>query len=95
MLTYLIISDSVAVVESVKAASDVMSPVSGTVTAVNELLINKPDQINAGAESNGMFVYKLFGKILNMSNNKKKLKNVTHLNVRMYCVNLNLNSSEA
>ena len=35
-----------AVVESVKAASDVYSPVGGTVTAVNESLVKAPEQIN-------------------------------------------------
>ena len=34
-------------VESVKAVSDLFSPVSGTVTAVNETLKNEPDKINA------------------------------------------------
>jgi glycine cleavage system H protein len=33
-------------VESVKAVSDLFSPVSGTVTAVNEELKNSPDKIN-------------------------------------------------
>ncbi|WP_420237369.1 glycine cleavage system protein GcvH [Telmatobacter bradus] len=33
-------------VESVKAVSDLYSPVSGTVTATNEELKNTPDQIN-------------------------------------------------
>ena len=33
-------------VESVKAASDLFSPVTGTVTAVNEELKNSPDKIN-------------------------------------------------
>jgi len=35
-----------AVVESVKAASDVYMPVSGTITAVNTLLERAPDTIN-------------------------------------------------
>src|ERR1700757_5364122 len=34
-------------VESVKAVSDLFSPVSGTVTAVNEVLKTEPDKINA------------------------------------------------
>ena len=34
-------------VESVKAVSDLYSPVSGTVTAVNELLKTEPDKINS------------------------------------------------
>ncbi len=36
-------------VESVKAVSDLFSPVSGTVTAVNEELKTAPDQINENA----------------------------------------------
>lgn len=36
-------------VESVKAVSDLYSPVSGTVTAVNETLKNEPDKINQDA----------------------------------------------
>ena len=42
-----------AVVESVKAASDVYSPVSGTVVAVNEALSDKPETINEDAYGNG------------------------------------------
>ena len=41
--------DALAVVESVKAASDVFTPVSGTVVAVNDSLENAPEQINAEA----------------------------------------------
>ena len=37
---------TVAVVESVKAASDIYSPVSGTIVAVNEDLSDKPETIN-------------------------------------------------
>jgi glycine cleavage system H protein len=38
-------------VESVKAVSDLFSPVSGTVTAVNEELINAPEKINSDANT--------------------------------------------
>lgn len=38
--------DEVAVVESVKAASDVYSPVDGEITAVNEDLTDSPETIN-------------------------------------------------
>ena len=38
--------DECAVVESVKAASDVYSPVSGTVVAINESLADAPELIN-------------------------------------------------
>ena len=39
-------NNSFGSVESVKAVSDLYSPVSGTVTAVNEELKNSPDKIN-------------------------------------------------
>jgi len=39
-------SDQIAVVESVKAASDVYAPISGTITAVNKALQDKPELIN-------------------------------------------------
>jgi len=42
-----------AVVESVKAASDVYSPVSGTVVAVNDALSDKPETINEDAYGEG------------------------------------------
>ncbi|ALN56432.1 MULTISPECIES: glycine cleavage system protein GcvH [Lysobacter] len=42
-----------AVVESVKAASDVYAPVSGTVTAVNTELSDKPETINEDAYGEG------------------------------------------
>lgn len=42
-----------AVVESVKAASDVYSPISGTVVEVNESLADKPETINEDAYGDG------------------------------------------
>jgi glycine cleavage system H protein len=44
-----------AVVESVKAASDVFSPVGGTITAVNDALSADPSLVNSAAESDGWF----------------------------------------
>ena len=44
-----------AVVESVKAASDVYAPVSGQVVAVNESLDGAPATINEDAEGKGWF----------------------------------------
>lgn len=38
--------EAFADVESVKAVSDVLSPVSGTVAAINEELLDSPDKIN-------------------------------------------------
>ncbi|MDR7191630.1 glycine cleavage system protein GcvH [Luteimonas terrae] len=50
----------VAVVESVKAASDVYAPVSGTITAVNEALADKPETINEDAYGEGwLFVVEM------------------------------------
>ena len=42
-----------AVVESVKAASDVYAPVSGTVVEVNSALADKPETINEDAYGDG------------------------------------------
>lgn len=44
-----------AVVESVKAASEVYAPVSGEVTEVNDTLAEDPGQVNASAETDGWF----------------------------------------
>lgn len=52
--------NTVAVVESVKAASDVYSPVSGTVVAINEDLADKPETINEDAYGQG-WLYVLEG----------------------------------
>ncbi|AQT48176.1 MULTISPECIES: glycine cleavage system protein GcvH [Bartonella] len=45
--------DSVAVVESVKAASDVFSPVDGTISEVNDALSDDPALVNQKAEKEG------------------------------------------
>lgn len=42
-----------AVVESVKAASEVYAPVSGKVTAANDALADAPETVNADAEGEG------------------------------------------
>ena len=47
--------DQLAVVESVKAASDVYAPVSGEVVAVNDELPNTPETVNAMPEKDGWF----------------------------------------
>jgi len=48
----------VAVVESVKAASDIYSPVTGEMIAVNEVLLDAPETINSSPEEDG-WIYKL------------------------------------
>jgi glycine cleavage system H protein len=44
-----------AVVESVKAASEVFAPVSGTVTEGNQALVDDPALVNQDAEGEGWF----------------------------------------
>jgi len=44
-----------AVVESVKAASDVFSPVTGAVTAANEAIVDQPALINESPEDAAWF----------------------------------------
>ncbi|KAG9248965.1 glycine cleavage H-protein-domain-containing protein [Calycina marina] len=45
--------DAIGAVESVKSASDINSPISCTVTGVNEYLEEKPGAINQGPEDEG------------------------------------------
>jgi len=47
--------DEAAVVESVKAASEVYAPIGGTVTAINETLTAEPATVNAEPEGAGWF----------------------------------------
>ena len=47
------VGNACAVVESVKAASDVYAPISGTITAVNVALADKPETINEDAYGEG------------------------------------------
>jgi glycine cleavage system H protein len=53
--TQLIKGGDAAVVESVKAASDVYAPVSGTVTEGNAALEGEPDLVNNDPEGAGWF----------------------------------------
>ena len=45
----------IAVVESVKAASDVYAPIAGEILAVNEALVDAPETINEGPYGEGWF----------------------------------------
>jgi glycine cleavage system H protein len=49
--------DSAAFVESVKAASDIYTPISGEVSEVNEALLDTPEVLNEDAM--GTFIFKL------------------------------------
>lgn len=46
---------SVAFVESVKAASDIYTPISGTITEINEELLDTPELLNQDANANWIF----------------------------------------
>lgn len=47
------VGEACAVVESVKAASDIYAPMSGTVVAINEALADKPETVNDDAFGDG------------------------------------------
>jgi glycine cleavage system H protein len=55
---HLAAGEECAVVESVKAASDVYAPVAGTVTAANEAVESSPEAINQDAYAAWMFKMK-------------------------------------
>jgi glycine cleavage system H protein len=48
--------DEVAVVESVKAASDLYSPISGEIIEVNGVLAEAPETVNSDPYENGWFL---------------------------------------
>jgi len=47
--------DDMAVVESVKAASDVYAPIGGEITAANDALADAPETVNEDPEGAGWF----------------------------------------
>ena len=48
--------DDMAVVESVKAASDVYAPISGEVVEINQSIVDDPSKINADPQGAAWFV---------------------------------------
>jgi len=48
--------EDVSVIESVKAASDLVAPVSGTIIDVNSLLEDEPEKVNDEAMGAGWFI---------------------------------------
>ena len=70
--------------ESVKAASEIYSPVAGTVTAVNTQLEEKPGLVNSACYTDG-WLFKLqmaqdsdFQKLMSEADYDKYLKTVKH-----------------
>ena len=47
--------DEVVVIESVKAASDILAPLDGTITAVNEAIVENPALVNEDPMEGGWF----------------------------------------
>jgi glycine cleavage system H protein len=50
--------DAVAVIESVKAASDIYAPVSGEIVESNSALVDTPDQVNGAPYESWLFKIK-------------------------------------
>jgi glycine cleavage system H protein len=55
--------DSLATIESVKAAADVYAPVSGTVVAINEELADVPEKINSDPYGSAWMVKMTIGNL--------------------------------
>ena len=51
-------NESCATIESVKTASDISSPVSGEIVAINQIVINDPEKINDSAYEAWLFCVK-------------------------------------
>ncbi|AOK21991.1 glycine cleavage system protein H [Burkholderia ubonensis] len=51
--------DAIGVVESVKAASDIYSPVTGEVVAINADAVDSPEEVNSDAYDTWLFKIKL------------------------------------
>ena len=52
------VGEACAVVESVKTASDIYSPVSGEIVAINQAVVDNPALVNSEPDSGGWF-YKI------------------------------------
>ncbi len=64
--------ESLAEVESVKAVAEVLSPISGTVTEVNEALMNNPELINEDVYGSWLVLIEL--------SNPEEIKNLMNSN---------------
>jgi glycine cleavage system H protein len=68
--------ESCAVVESVKAASDVYAPVAGEVIAVNDAVKDAPEQINGDAFAAWMWKMKPAGDLSSLMNAEAYKQNI-------------------
>jgi glycine cleavage system H protein len=53
--TEVVKDDEVVVIESVKAASDILAPLDGEITEVNEVLVEEPGKVNDDPEGEAWF----------------------------------------
>ena len=60
--------DTVAVVESVKAASDIFLPVGGKIIEINSQLDDAPELVNESPEGEGWFIKILSSTVINQDN---------------------------
>ena len=60
--------DEAVVIESVKAAGEIMAPLSGTVVAVNESLVDAPELLNSDPEAEGWILKLALTTDVDMSN---------------------------
>lgn len=56
------VGDAVGTIESVKAVSEIYSPVAGTVVAVNDALADGPEQVNEGPYDDG-WIFEVSGPL--------------------------------
>ncbi len=68
--------ESCAVVESVKAASDVYAPIAGEVIATNDALKDAPEQLNADAFASWMWKMKPAGDTASLMNAEAYKQNI-------------------
>ncbi|MCB1337344.1 MAG: glycine cleavage system protein GcvH [Maritimibacter sp.] len=47
--------DEIVVIESVKAASDILAPIDGEIVEVNEAIVNEPAKVNEDPEGDAWF----------------------------------------
>ena len=47
--------EEIVVIESVKAASDILSPIDGEIVEVNDVLADEPSKVNDDAQGDGWF----------------------------------------